>query len=134
LPSWSSTAIIINYDDSDGWYDHVMGPIVNRSHSKRDTSCGSVSDGAPGRCGYGPRLPYLVISPYARANMVDHQVIDQTSTLRFIEDNWLGGQRISSESFDRIAGSINAMFDFRHVPQSTKRRLILDPVTGEPKR
>ena len=52
-----------------------------------------------GRCGYGPRLPLLVISPYARQNYVDHSLTDQSSILRFIEDNWLDGQRIQG-SFD----------------------------------
>ena len=128
LPSWRSTAIIVQYDDSDGWYDHVRGPIVNRSNTPLDVGCGSTSDGAPARCGYGPRLPYLVISPYARDNYADHTLIDQTSTTRFIEDNWLhNGQRLST--FDGRAGSILGMFDFDH-PRA--HRLFLDPQTGEP--
>ena len=52
---------------------------------------------------------------------------DQTSILRFIEDNWLGGERISTISFDRIAGSLDDMFDFA-APRM--RRLLLDPATG----
>lgn len=127
LPSWQSTAIIVQYDDSDGWYDHVRGPIVNQSSTVLDAGCGSTNDGPPARCGYGPRLPYLVISPYARDNYVDHTLIDQTSTIRFIEDNWLGGQRLSTESFDNQAGSILGMFDFSH---PSGRRLFLDPQMG----
>jgi len=73
-----------------------------------------------GRCGYGPRLPLLVISPFARANYVDHTVTDQSSILRFIEDNWNLGRidQISPKtvaqggSFDQIAGTLNSMFDF----------------------
>ena len=42
----------------------------------------------PVRCGYGERLPLLVVSPYAQENVVDHTLVDQTSVLRFIEDNW----------------------------------------------
>ena len=132
LASWPTTAVIINYDDSDGWYDHVMGPIINRSNTSLDVGCGTVTDGAPARCGYGPRLPYLIISPYARENFVDHAVIDQSSTTRFIEDNWLGGQRLSAESFDNKAGSIEAMFDFRSPTALAARCLFLDPTTGEP--
>ena len=132
LPTWSTTAIIISYDDSDGWYDHVTGPIVNRSNTPLDVNCGASSDGAPARCGYGPRLPYLFISPYARANYVDHSLLDQTSTLRFIEDNWLNFQRLSSESFDNKAGSIIPMLDFspRHIKD--QRKLLLNPSTGRP--
>jgi phospholipase C len=131
LPSWKSTAIIISYDDSDGWYDHITGPIVNRSNTPLDVNCGASNDGAPGRCGYGPRLPFLVISPYARANYIDHSVTDQTSSLRFIEDNWLGGQRLSSESLDNRAGMIISMFDWtQHRPD--KGRLLLNPTTGNP--
>jgi phospholipase C len=127
LPSWKSTAIIIGWDDSDGWYDHVRGPIVNHSNTPLDFGCGTTTDGPGARCGYGPRLPYLVISPYARGNYVDHTLIDQTSTARFIEDNWLGGQRLGGSAFDARAGSILGMFDFSH---PSGRRLFLDPQTG----
>jgi len=58
-------------------------------------------------------------------------VTDQTSVLRFIEDNWLGGQRIGQGSFDAIASSISQMFDF-HSP-SNSGRLFLNPATGEPR-
>jgi phospholipase C len=141
---WDSTAVIINYDDSDGWYDHQLGAIVNQSTTAADAlsgagQCGAGTDTAlpgpsgaahaQGRCGYGPRLPYLVISPFAKANYVDHTMLDQSSTIRFIEDNWLGGQRIGNGSFDALAGIINNMFDFGHPSQET---FILNESTGEP--
>jgi phospholipase C len=66
LPSWKSTAVILAYDDSDGWYDHVMGPIVSQSSDSTYDAllgaglCGTTPAGAPSdRCGYGPRLPLL---------------------------------------------------------------------------
>jgi phospholipase C len=62
---------------------------------------------------------------------VSHTLIDQTSILRFIEDNWLGGKRIGQISFDNIAGSLDDMFDFI-LPNP--RRLRLDPATGLPQR
>jgi hypothetical protein len=63
-----------------------------------------------GRCGYGTRIPLLVVSPFAKKNFVDHTLTDQTSILRFIEDNWLAGQRIQpGGSFDTIAGTIQNM-------------------------
>jgi phospholipase C len=130
-PFWSSTAIIIAYDDSDGWYDHQMGPIVNQSTSGDDflTGAGSCGDGSTaayqGRCGYGPRLPLLVISPYARVNYVDHSVTDQSSILRFIEDNWNLG-RIGDNSTDAIAGSLMGMFNFG----ATAPAVLLDPNQG----
>jgi phospholipase C len=142
---WSETAVVISYDDSDGWYDHQLGQIVNGSETADDTLTGAGKCGnggnalagiaagtthAQGRCGYGPRLPYLVISPWARPNFVDHSVTDQTSTIRFIEDNWLGGQRIGNGSFDSIANSIVQMFDFN---QKKNPKLILDDQTGEKK-
>ena len=83
-----------------------------------------------GRCGYGPRQPLLVISPYAKANFVDHTLTDQSSILRFIEDNWLSSQRIGQGSFDAMAGSINNMFDFTQKPNP---KLVLNPTTGLPK-
>ena len=131
-PFWNSTAIIIAYDDSDGWYDHQMGPIVSPSNVSDDNltgpgSCG-VGAGLPsqGRCGYGPRLPLLLISPYARINFVDHTVTDQSSILRFIEDNWNLG-RIGNGSTDAYAGSLLNMFNFG----STAPAVILDPSTGK---
>src|SRR5262249_19714716 len=75
---WKSTAVVIAYDDSDGWYDHQMSLIVSHSATADDAltgtgACGTPRAGAyPGRCGYGPRQPLLVISPFAKDNFVDH--------------------------------------------------------------
>lgn len=136
LPEWQNTAVIISYDDSDGWYDHVMPPLVNGSNdSNNDVLFGTGDAGTPklapylDRAGYGPRLPLLVISPYAKKNYVDHTLTDQSSILRFIEDNWKLG-RIGDGSYDAIAGSLEGMFDFTHGPRADK--LFLDPATGEP--
>jgi phospholipase C len=139
---WANTAVIINYDDSDGWYDHQLGQIVNQSTTSADAllgtgSCGDGTsalagpdgDHVQGRCGHGPRLPFLVISPYARQNFVAHSMTDQSSIIRFIEDNWLGGERIGQGSFDSLAGSINNMFDFKDRPRT--QPFLLDPSTGE---
>jgi phospholipase C len=131
-PFWSSTAIIVSYDDSDGFYDHVMGPIVNQSSTSDDflTGAGSCGNGASatyqGRCGYGPRLPLLVISPYSKVNYVDHTVTDQSSILRFIEDNWTLG-RIGDNSTDAIAGSLLGMFNFTN---PSAKAVYLDPSKG----
>ncbi len=154
-PDWDETAVIISYDDSDGWYDHVTGPLVNASAtggndslvpslplstSTTPASPGSIPTsgicGAPGagsiasRCGYGPRLPLLVISPWAKENFVDHTTTDQSSSLRFIEENWNLGfidpapLPAGQGSFDRVAGRINNMFDFDD--HARHGRLILD--------
>ena len=142
-PEWPSTAIVILYDDSDGWYDHassiVRGSNIAVAGFDVLSQCTSVNtdvlpgvDGkkpAQGRCGYGMRQPLLVISPYAKANFVDHTLTDQTSVLRFIEDNWLGGQRILG-SYDGIAGSLENMFDFNAKPNTAT--YLLDTTTGEP--
>ncbi len=143
-PSWSSTAVVIVYDDSDGWYDHQIAPVVNTSSGTADAltgpgTCGNGATALPGinpanqhavgRCGYGPRLPFLVVSPWARQNFVDHSVTDQTSVIRFIEDNWLGGQRIGGGSFDGIATSITQMFNFKKI--RSNGHLFLNPSTGQ---
>jgi phospholipase C len=143
-PTWSSTAVVIVYDDSDGWYDHQIAPIVNQSSGPADAltgvnACGTGALALPGvdpanqhalgRCGYGPRLPLLVVSPWARENFVDHSVTDQTSIIRFVEDNWLNGQRIGQGSFDGIANSISQMFDFTHI--RSNGTVILNPNSGE---
>jgi phospholipase C len=139
---WENTAVIIAYDDSDGWYDHQMSPIVNQSSTSADAllaigSCGKVATAlssttalhAQGRCGYGPRLPLLVISPFAKQNFVDHTITDQSSILRFIEDNWVDGERIDG-SFDSRAGVLTNMFDFKNPPNVM---LQLNGSTGRPK-
>ena len=111
-----------------------MPPIVNQSNTPADAltgpgACGqSVAGSIQGRCGYGPRLPLLVISRFAKTNFVDHSLTDQSSILRFIEDNWNLG-RIGGGSLDAIAGSLFNMFDFSH---GFADKLILDPSTGEP--
>jgi len=137
---WRQMAIVIAYDDSDGWYDHQMGPIVNQSNVSDDQLLGPANCGTPklipgasgiqnGRCGYGPRQPLLVISPFAKKNYVDHLVTDQSSILRFIEDNWNLG-RIGNGSADAIAGTLDGMFDFDRDDHAGNSKLILDPDTG----
>jgi phospholipase C len=134
---WKDTAVVIAYDDSDGWYDHQMSPIVNNSQSSQDALTGDGLCGArtplagyQNRCGYGPRQPLLVLSPYSKVNAVDHTITDQTSILKFVEDNWLGGQRIGDGSFDALAGSLGGMLDFKN---PHPKPLILDPITGQPR-
>jgi phospholipase C len=136
---WKETAVIVMYDDSDGWYDHVMGPIVNQSNASDDQLLGPGNCGTPGakqvggvgqngRCGYGPRMPFLVISPFAKRNYVDHRVTDQSSVIRFVQDNW-HLSRIGGGSTDAIAGTLNGLFDFDD--KGRARTLILDPATGQ---
>lgn len=136
LPVWRTTVVFLTWDDSDGWYDHAMPPIVNQSNSPVDAltgpgSCGRTSPGSSSaRCGYGPRIPLLVISPYARSNFVDHRILaSQSSILRFIEDNWHLG-RIDRGSFDHKTATLENMFDFRTGPRTPP--LFLNPRTGQP--
>ncbi|HWD01378.1 MAG TPA: alkaline phosphatase family protein [Amycolatopsis sp.] len=130
-PDWRSTAVVLAYDDSDGWYDHQKSSIITGSQDASQdqsvctgtkTTLGQYAD----RCGYGPRLPLLVISPYSKVNFVDHTRTDQTSVLQFIEDNWFTG-RVGDSSFDSRAGGLWNMFNFKR-PQAGK--LPLDPKTG----
>jgi phospholipase C len=137
LDSWKSTAVVVAYDDSDGWYDHVMGPIVSQSQDPNNDAltdpglCGTTPPpgGIQDRCGYGPRLPLLAISPFAKTNFVDSSVTDQSSILRLVEDNWKLGQ-IGNQSFDAKAGSVANLFNFDG--QGGGHKLLLDPTTGEP--
>jgi phospholipase C len=142
-PDWDSTAVILTYDDSDGWYDHASAPISRGSFSPADVLNGTGNCGTPGqtpeptglsgqpvagRCGPGTRLPFLVISPYAKKNYVSHVQITQASIPQFIEDNWLSSQRIGGGSFDATTGSIDDLFDFTTAANTTP--LTLDPTTG----
>ena len=84
-PEWSSTAIFVSWDDWGGFYDHVVPPTVNGQ-------------------GYGLRVPGLVISPYARPGYIDHQQLSTDSYLKFIEDDFLGGDRIDPRTDGRPDG------------------------------
>jgi phospholipase C len=144
-PQWSNTVILVTYDDSDGWYDHVHN-VVNGSATSKDglSGPGKCGDGtsalpgvdpsnlhAQGRCGYGPRLPLLVISPWAKPNYVSHTVTDQTSILRFIEDTFLSQQRIGQGSYDAIAGSLGDMLDLSGTAPQNGAVVLLDETTGQ---
>jgi phospholipase C len=144
LSTWKSTAVVITYDDSDGWYDHVLGPLITGSQTSLDAltaagMCGSLASQVPvnssnqpeqGKCGLGPRLPFLVISPWARSNFVDNTLTDLSSVVKFIEYNW-NMAPMGNGAADTAAGTILNMFDFsRH--HGLNRRLFLDPTTGEP--
>ncbi len=135
LRAWRSMAIVIAYDDPGGWYDHVFPPILSQSNDARyDALLGSGLCGQPtpeaylDRCGRGLRLPLLAISPWTQPNSVDHQVMDQASILRFIEDNWRLG-RIGDHSFDATASPLSGMFDFTR--RARARTLFLNASTGQ---
>jgi phospholipase C len=74
-PNWDSTAIFLTWDDWGGFYDHLAPPVVDGN-------------------GFGIRLPALVISPYAKRGFIDHQTLSFDAYLRFVEDRFLGGQRL----------------------------------------
>ncbi|MGD0608387.1 MAG: alkaline phosphatase family protein [Streptosporangiaceae bacterium] len=133
---WKSTAIVITWDDSDGWYDHQVMPVVNGSNTAADTAiCSSAAmtlGSYPDRCGYGQRLPMLVISPWTRQNYVSDKLTNTSSIPAFIEDNWLGGKRFGHGSYDAISGRLDGpggLLDFHTRPHF--RPVILNPTTGE---
>jgi phospholipase C len=146
LPTWKSTMVVVLYDDSDGWYDHQMGPILNQSQTTTPAldqlsgpgQCGANSAKVPttdsgtpeeARCGVGMRQPLLVISPYSKQNFVDNHLTTQSSVVKFIEDNWLNRERIGNGSDDAWTGSLTHMLSFDGPGND---RLFLNPNTGEP--
>jgi phospholipase C len=92
---WSSSAFLLSYDGSGGWYDHVKPPQVDKTS-------------------YGMRVPALLVSPYARRGHIDHTVLDYTSALAFIEKNW---QLAPLAARDASAKSIAPAFDFKASPR-----------------
>jgi phospholipase C len=140
-PEWKDTAVIITYDDSDGWYDHAYAtptqasfdPTADQVNGPGKCGTGTQPNGLSGkpvngRCGPGTRIPFIVVSPFAKQNYVSHERISQASVVRFIEDNWLDGRRLGAGSLDASAGSIKDMFDFGDGHRNDE--LFLDPSTG----
>ncbi|HEV2592482.1 MAG TPA: alkaline phosphatase family protein [Gaiellaceae bacterium] len=135
-PDWSSTVVLINYDDSDGWYDHAYPGVQNPSTTVADSGCTASIEplaGEQGRCGFGPRLPMIAISPFAKRNFVDHSLSDQASIINFVEYNWrlpaIAGSadhilRKKPKEFD-----LENLFDFKGKGEAKK--LILNPKTGK---
>jgi len=122
---WKDTAVVVAYDDSDGWYDHTYAVPQNGSKDSALASNGKATDspacqagpaavgGYADRCGPGTRQPLLVISPYSKVNSVDHTQTEQASITKFIEDNWQTG-RVGDASFDARAKPLTGAFDFKH--------------------
>ncbi len=129
------TAVIIAYDDSDGWYDHQMGPIVMQSDVSDDQltgpgTCGlTPAGGTPGRCGYVALYSSLVISSFAKQKFIDHRITDQSS-VPAVHPSGIPGElgRLGGGSLDEKAGTLNGLFDFDGGGKAHK--LILDPATG----
>jgi len=143
-PDWDSTMVVITYDDSDGWYDHLYAkptwasydPTADQVNGPGQCGTGVATQVQPngvkgkpvnGRCGPGTRIPFIVISPFAKQNYISAKRITQSSVVRFIEDNWLNGQRLGGGSLDATSGLITDMLDFTQTPNN---KLFLDPVAG----
>jgi phospholipase C len=109
-PDWSSTAIFLSWDDWGGFYDHVVPPAVDQN-------------------GYGLRVPGIVISPYAKQGFIDSQTLSHDAYDKFIEDDFLAGQRLDPASDGRpdprpdvreanpLLGDLSADFDFTQPPR-----------------
>jgi phospholipase C len=125
-PDWKSSAIFLSWADWGGFYDHVVPPTVDGN-------------------GYGFRVPGLVISPFARRGYIDHQVLSQDAYNKFIEDDFLGGQRLDPASDGRpdpradvresnkLLGDLTADFDFTQHPRPPVL-LPVHPPPGPPSR
>jgi phospholipase C len=108
--AWDSTAIFLSWDDWGGFYDHVVPPPVDRQ-------------------GYGLRVPGLVISPYAKKGYIDRHILSSDAYLKFIEDDFLNGQRLDPATDgrpdprpnvrenQRVLGNIANAFNFNQAPQ-----------------
>jgi phospholipase C len=109
-PDWNSTAIFLSWDDWGGFYDHVLPPKVDVN-------------------GYGLRVPGIVISPFARKGFIDHQTLSHDAYVKFIEDDFLNGERLDPRTDGRpdrrptvrenlrILGDLRADFDFSQPPR-----------------
>lgn len=102
-PYWKSTAIVLTWDDFGGFFDHVRPPVVD----------GQLM---------GPRVPTIVISPYAKPHYIDHRQYDFRSVLKFVEATFNLPQ---TSKYDRNVNSIAGMIDYHQRP---RKRLVLPPL------
>ncbi|WP_269855626.1 phosphocholine-specific phospholipase C [Streptomyces sp. RPT161] len=103
---WEKTVVLLNYDENDGFFDHVVPPVAP------DGTPDEFVGGAP--IGLGPRVPMIVISPWSRGGRVNSEVFDHTSVLRFLE-NWTGVKEPNISAWRRtVCGDLMSAFDFRH--------------------
>jgi phospholipase C len=121
-PDWDSTAIFLAWDDWGGFYDHVVPPRVDIN-------------------GYGLRVPAIVISPYAKQGYIDHQMLSFDAYAKFIEDDFLGGQRLDPKTDGRpdprptvredvgILGNLVSDFDFSQSPRPPMLLPVHPPTT-----
>ena len=110
-PDWNSSVIFLNWDDWGGFYDHIAPPTVDVN-------------------GFGLRVPGIIISPYAKAGVIDHQSASFDGINRFIENAFLSGQRIDPATDGRpdprpdvreslpASGDLSADFDFSQAPRA----------------
>ena len=123
-PDWDSTAIFLSWDDWGGFYDHVNPPAVDQN-------------------GYGLRVPGLIISPYAKRGYLDHQTLSSDAYLKFIEDDFLGGDRLNPATDGRpdrrpdvrenepALGHLDQDFNFSQSPRPPVL-LATNPATDSP--
>jgi phospholipase C len=107
---WESTALFLNYDENDGFFDHVLPPVAPP---------GTPLEYVGGRpIGLGPRVPMTVISPWSRGGWVSSEVYDHTSVIRFLE-RWTGVMEPNISDWRRaVTGDLTAAFDFQdHAPR-----------------
>jgi phospholipase C len=109
-PDWNSTAIFLTWDDWGGFYDHMVPPAIDQN-------------------GLGLRVPGIVISPYAKQGYIDHQTLSHDDYNKFIEDDFLGGQRLDPAADGRpdprpdvreriVPGDLTSDFNFNQSPRS----------------
>ncbi|WP_432848582.1 phosphocholine-specific phospholipase C [Amycolatopsis sp. CA-161197] len=115
---WESTVVLINYDENDGFFDHVVPPCAPAGTPgellpvNQPSGPGGVGTGALAPIGLGPRVPMTVISPWSRGGFVNSQVFDHTSVLRFLE-TWTGVREPNISAWRReICGNLTSCFDF----------------------
>ncbi|SFI01045.1 phosphocholine-specific phospholipase C [Nocardioides psychrotolerans] len=107
LDTWSKTATMINFDENDGFFDHVPPPVAPRPAS------GNGNDWYLGQpIGLGPRVPMTIVSPWTIGGHVDSSVADHTSTLRFLE-KWTGVAEPNISAWRRaVCSDLTSAFDF----------------------
>ncbi|WP_394762323.1 phosphocholine-specific phospholipase C [Phenylobacterium sp.] len=129
---WAKTVFILNYDENDGFFDHVPPPIPPAGAATGKSTVDLAQEDYHGEpVGLGPRVPMLVVSPWTKGGFVNSQLFDHTSVIRFLEARFEVMEPHISPWRRAVTGDLTSVFDFKNPNRAT---ITLPDASGLPPR